>query len=590
MSIQTITYWDDAINDGVTFPFTTLEVESGPIFAQDGIQLESTQYQFTVRGTITGGSVSEFAANLAKFRTYLSRRGLTFTVYWTEEDGTQHSPMYEFFGASDSSWGPTPGALRLTRFSGGLAAKYEWSVTARAKECFTEACTLYSPLSNVLSVTKQVSSQVDINGFTTRTIAGQLTLSAIAVRAGSTADAYRWYCEVGIPAYFKITNRSYACSPDGKTLNYSITMQEKPFTLPLPITNGKASFNINLQSNGLMAHFSLSGFFEAPYTVSKATLINAVVDLVESKLAAYLTSTTSPPFFEQQALSVPDMYDTNRVDFTFAGVFVAGTGVAGDPSFYATALQALVSDPTNSGGSPNQAYPYGGDANGSSGAGDELPYFTYDACVNPTLGNSSSVSITTTAGGVTLTPGGGGGGGVTSTPSGNVPATNNSGVSPAHIVAPYVMYHEEVNYCLDNGIEVFYPKRAFAVPVVQQSRPPQMTIIQAGYSVRYAQRNTDLADGLSVPNPIGTATTRVVLTADIPASNPEPAGDGSFFRWTQHWRYVMKAIIPYTDNINGFAFAMPIVYPQDPRVSAMDASARLLQLDIGAAIVDPTTT
>jgi hypothetical protein len=163
-------------------------------------------------------------------------------------------------------------------------------------------------------------------------------------------------------------------------------------------------------------------------------------------------------------------------------------------------------------------------------------------------------------------------------------APQDSQASTEHKAQPYIAYHEEIHYCLDNGVEVFYPKRAGASPIVQQSRPPTMTIIQAGYSIRYAQNSGELLN--AVPPPMGTKDSRVILTADIPASVPEPMGDGSYNRWTTHWRYVMRVLAPYTNAENVGAGDVFVQYPPDPRRETN--SQQLVQFTSGSLIVDPS--
>lgn len=558
MATQSITY------GAITFPFNTLEVNQTPIFASDGIQLEGTRYVFNIRGWIYDDSPAALDIKIYSLRTALVKRAQQFTVTWTE--GATDTKPYDFAPADVANWGPIPGELSIRRFAGGLSAQYSWSVEIMAKECDTGTCNVTKGITApaataVLSLVSKWDHTVDLDGLTTRTLSGKLTVSAASVKAGFTADGYRWYVYPGIPKSFQVQSQQFSCSENGRELTFSVVMQEQCFTKPRPITGGDASFSIRLANYGLMANFSLSGYFTASRMTPKAKILEVIQQLLMNKLGEYINSTTNPAIFENRELTNSEMYGRNRIDFSFTGTFAIGGTGFGDEAFYNGLKQSLVGNPpTNIDAVAQNAFPYGGASQGEgSGVIAAEPLYNHDAC-NPNLATS------------TPSPGSG-----NPPPSSdtlpppyveNYPEPGNTIASPYHLKAPYIAYHEEIHYELDNGVEVFIPKVAGEDPVVQQSRPPCMTIIQAGYSVRYAKAREDITTG--IPDPIGDATNRIMLQSSVVLSNPDPVCDGTASRFTAHWRYVMKVIKPYvTDETDGVEFE----YPLDPRRLSSDDPA-----------------
>ena len=556
MNTQTITY------GGVTFPYTQLEVEASPQFADDGIQQEGIRYDFNIRGLLSAATPAALNLMILQMRDQCSKRGLQLTQKWTDSTPTD-TTFYSFGPSNDDDWGPRPDPVRFVRFAGGIACGYEWHVSAFAKECFAPGGTgvINQPPTYLQSITTRWSHAVDINGLTTRTMSGKLKVSSRSVVAGFNADQYRYYVEPALAFSFQRVAREYETSADGRELTFSIVDVERAATLPDPITDGRASFGIKLAQTGLLANFTLSGYFCAPRAVGKDTILQRIFALANSYLSPYY-SAANPVRFESQELTA-EVYGQNRVDFSFSGFFaIGGTNPGLTPNFYSSLMSTLIAGDPNSNGQAHLVYPYGGDSNGGSGVSADDPLWRNDAC---------NEDRTTTNRGVGAGSPQPGGGGSTTPPPPAQPASGGS--SPQHLANPWIAFHEELHYEIDNGLRFYEPKVAGTAPFQQQVHLPTITVIQGGYAVRVG---TGVEASPPVPGPIittggtGGPVSGVVISASIQPSSPEPLGDGTNNRYTVHWRYVMR----YTAAVSStsiFTAAQP-QYSADPRRAGYDSS------------------
>jgi hypothetical protein len=556
---QRIYYGD---NDELEFPFNKLDVDTQPVYASDGIQQEGLAYTFAVSGMLVGDTPAELVAQICDMKRYLGTRGLRFKV--VQDDGYTPVVVYQIDSNLDVRWGPHPGPVHFTRFAGGIAASYTWSLYAVCKECFLPGGTCgvipFSPSALIISLTTKWDHHIDESGQTTRSVSGKLRIKSgrISSTPGYTADSFRGFCQVPIPQFYRQTSLAFSCSEDGTELTWSQSMQEMCNTLPNPITAGDADFSIRLQDTGLLAYYSLSGFFEAPITISPLVILQCISDLLDSKIGTTLT-TTNPAIPITQEITHTKMYERNRFSFSFTGTFGIQGQAGYDPNFYAPLFKTLTTDPPNSTGVSKYIGPYGGDKENPQTA--MLPYFTNDACESVLKPMSGAISPTTDP----ASP--------SQYPQSSFPVPQPGGQTTAdHLADPYIAYHEEVHYDLDNGIVAFYPKKSAVGPVFQQTSNPVLRVIQAGYAVRYASDSQKILKALPMPIISQTKGNGVVRESSIIPSSPEPIGTGSFQRYTIHWRYVMESASKLLSSSGGsaaLAYNPEIAWPNDPRINTL---------------------
>src|SRR5579871_902437 len=166
--VSTITY------GSFTFPFTILDELSQAIYGEDGFTRVGVRKLFTITGWVGGTSQLDLETKITTMEDVLRRPRQTFIVKWNE--GSGDSEFYHIFNEAasqsdtqqDMDWGPKPGELRFTRFTGGRAALYRWNVGCEVMDRDLQ--------SDVLAVSFQWSHKVDASGFTTRTANGKILI------------------------------------------------------------------------------------------------------------------------------------------------------------------------------------------------------------------------------------------------------------------------------------------------------------------------------------------------------------------------------------------------------------------------------
>src|SRR5262249_22216798 len=138
--------------------------------------------------------------------------------------------------------------------------------------------------------------------------------------------------------------------------------------------------------------------------------------------------------------------------------------------------ESIGKPPPGSTGIAAASGPYGGDGlKSSSGVVAPSP-FAYDAFGKVNAGASTRAGLNTVGRGA----GANRSGGVQS----RVPPNNSAGITAAHVSAPYIAWHEEISYEINNHIVAFSPKSLKANTILQQPSAPTVHVIQAGYCIR----------------------------------------------------------------------------------------------------------
>jgi hypothetical protein len=266
-----------------SFPFCSLHVAAATVYAEDKMTKEETSYTFSVSGYLTGTTETDFNNQLTAMKCQLNTPRKAFQVRWSP-DGISWENLYDYDPVNeDVAWGPQPGELTLEKFSGGKAALYRWTCSVRVAECYNNSCAPYNRPTNVLSIVRRYRHSVDENGLTTRTVSGKLTVSSSSVANNAPADSYRLLVVPALPVNFKRTQQDLDQSADGRELTFSFTDVEALWTLPQPISKGQASWSVRVSDMGARIDYVLSGRFEAPATVSKATIVDRIALLAANR-------------------------------------------------------------------------------------------------------------------------------------------------------------------------------------------------------------------------------------------------------------------------------------------------------------------
>ena len=500
-STRTITYND------FEFPFSRMNVEETPEYAEDGFTQIGTTYVFTVAGhMVVSGTVGEFKTTMNAMRSRLAQPRSYFKV--EQGDGVNATEQLFYFDAARSDdWGPLPGRLSISNIA-VQSFSYEWSIRCYKKEKWAGNEILDSE--NILSFQRRYSFAIDQDGYTTRTISGTLHVSARA----TPADSYRNVAAPECPAWFERVSQTYDQSDDARTLTFTIVDKERTWTLPEGITTGQASFHIH-QENNAVIRMTLSGWFACPIDTWKPNILTHIRNLMEQK---FPDGPGGVQFFDTFDLT-DDIYD-NKISFTVSGQM--GGALNRDVMGVVAGFGERPPDTT---GSATIANPYGGHGTENSGV------MAADAIIYDASGTQTFPSANIKPGGSPAAVEAG-----SKTDGSWNPVSLPDGISDEQKNSPYIAYHDVVSYEIDNGRVVLCPKSP-GNPIILQVHAPKLTIIQAGYAVRVAKSNKYWPQA---PNPVYSGADAAFLQSYISPASEEIINE-AWSKWTIHWRYVMVA-------------------------------------------------
>jgi hypothetical protein len=560
---------DFVVYNGFRFPFTTMQVIEGPLWASDGATQIGTQQTFKISGWLTAGGPEGLQALKQMAQCELMQPRKSFYVDWAKdsvsgannsEDAKTGTRLYETYRRVgpyyDIDNGPKPGPLIFDAIVGGRAVHYTWSLTATMKNCYGPDCALKpNTESDILAITRRFTSTIDQNGLTTRQVSGELIIRGAPkdIRDYPSADAFRPFIDVATPFNFQRVSESFDQSPDGRVLTYAIVDQERIWTYPDPITDCEVTWNISIPPvistktsdiASLITTFTLSGYMGAPRLVSKATIINRIIGLLAAKEAAITAA--APTVLIRHAHNISESVYGNRIAFQFT-ILVPG-GVLLGTNAVNVGLKTINVAPPLSTGTTHRVGVYGGDANGDSGI-VAARFQNYDACDKPAplAGNANNPGLIPRPGSGAKQP--------PVDPS-SFPQLSN-GISDTHGRTPFFSFRETISYEVDNGIIVFDAKKKDQAPLAQQTHMPKVTVIQAGYFTVAAKNSADVPPP---PLPFFDKDKGYMLMAHVTPDNPIAIGDGEYNLYSVHWRYIMRPMAATK------AFAdLKAAWPIDPR-------------------------
>jgi hypothetical protein len=556
---------------GKTLPFAKMAVTESPVYAEDKFTLQGTQYTFDFSGFLIVNqagqrltSAAEFGSALLALECAMTRPRQSLVIQWSD-DGITWTTLYNFqvtaYGSDDNAWGPLPGDFKVTKFMGGRTGMYSWSVSAFQKTCFDSNCNASDYNSNaggpILSITRRYQFDIDEVGLTTQTTTGKLTIMAnpcvqyIGTPQPITADNFRYVVTPSLPQSFQRVAQSFTTSEDGRELSFSFKDQEMKYVFPTPITGGQANWSVRVEQLGALVTYSLSGRLGAPQDITKAAIIQQIANIA---LAKFPTSTQQAPLIYTVREITEDIYN-NWVSFNIVAQQAAGGGTGYTPNFDVGLNTFTVNPPTNQNGNAWAIYPYGADANDNSGVIANPPV-QFDTCTN-FQGDDPTLPVSNTGSTGTL-PSEGQGGSI----QGEGAGTYTNLLSQQHTQSPYISYNERLSWEIDNRIVAFVPKTQGAATILQQTGTPQVTIIQAGYSVQYGQQPSDVQ---VPPQPFAVRMGAPLQIARFETEAPVPVGDGAWNRYTQRWMYVARMPQALTATNTTFPNPPAFEYPQCPQ-------------------------
>jgi hypothetical protein len=555
--------------------FVRLRVDEKNIYDEANISQVGTTYTFNIEGVIAEATIALFQAKIQCANAAFLKPRLAFLVQWRELSTDPWTDLYNINSASDISFGPHPESFNVTQFSGGKAGLYSASVRCDTKDCYSN-CTPFGRPSEVLSITRRWSYEVDPNGYTQRSVTGKLLVTAQSVAAGKPADYFRTSVTPNRPGFFQRVSQSFNMSEDGRTLSYTIVDQEVYCNFPATIGSGQASFGYKLSRLNQEVNAILSGHFEAPRATPFQALLFFAYSLVAFYINPKMTGLIPTETTVRQGLFV------NSIDFSFTywgmSSVVFNKNSPDDTAPFNVANGLAIGDIEPQTAQQTAAIPIGAYGGTSSPAPNAItgvsPPPTNSGVFSPSPPLYDSCTASTSPGNIPTIP--------PSTPSTNnssPPNTNSTGPTPTQNTKspgsdgnpagitqqawkyPFYEYHQVFRYVGDNGLSVFTPKIANAGPLFQQTRIPTIILLQSGYQKEVAP---SAANVLQPPNP-SLGDNGTLLSWDVSPTVGEPFGNSNVSLYTTHWNYKIQ----YNKTIAGKTLSELgiIEYPNSPILS-----------------------
>lgn len=588
--------WKKVTYGDVTFDYANIGCRASSVLGPDSRTIIELLFDFTITGTIAADTRAELENSIRKIENETAKPRKEFKVQFlahpTRTTTKAAQTLYYFVPANSNKqaqsgmrkatdWGPIPDTIDITRIAGGVSARYSWRVRVAAKPCDLDESGFPELLTGkVLGFSCGFHHIVDVNGMTTRTMRGSMVVSADAVPAdgpagrGAVVEALP-----GVPAGFRREVLDFNQGENPRTLLFVVVDREMVYTFPRPITNGRASFNITTEGFALYTA-SLSGFFEAAPNVSKKTIVEIVESLFRQKI---LDNAPAQRDIVWHASLTEDVYG-NRIDFEYRGMLVGAAPTSKDVQTRFTSAFKTFGGKLPP-GSDGTAQPI--DAFGQARHLSSSDPFQADPCTEADFGmeafdETTGTEISRTAGQQTALRrddpmlGGSGSAGTAPPASQELPGGDNNDVSKAHLAAPYTVYHEEIEWVVDNKVVEMSPQMLGAAPVHQHVELPSIRVIQSGYATRVAE-SAAAASGL-IPRPAlscvevdGEGAPFSLMWARVTPIVPKPLGFGDANEYRGRWTYIMAARSLETGTGGGF---LPF-FPADPRRGRGESSAIL---------------
>lgn len=524
LSPQVVSY------NGFVFPFLTIGWSGHTEY--DGTGRIVQGYAVVFRGTsvLTANTPTDLATLIASCLSALATPRALFL--WKSGSQTMFS-ISAPGGAGDvpdRRWGPKPSVVGTPQHIGGLAARVNFEIAV-----FVAACS--GTPGDVEEFWRTESYNLNASFSVVRTTAGQYRVRS-GLSAGSTFLTSGAFWPT-LPVGFKRTSIQHTLSNDGTIITFSIVDTQVHRTLPVPLSDGSATFT--LHQRGAELTKTLSATFEAPLDVDKKVILQFIVALIKARFAGAFT-TNITEFLTDFRITNHEF--ENKVDVSVMGRTCGGRNTSGTNAVNSFGVQAL-------GWSDIQlvtkaTYGQSGDAwsassgtavlYGMTGTGGMLPgpqpVFTicgqtYTPYEDQYSAGSRYLSPGTNS---SATPSATGEQGVYDTSNYSNGATSNT----------YTHWAEAWTYILDRRI-VRLPvtsagTNTSAVDLIQRSAYPALKILQTGHASRLGAIPI-----YPSPVPVGGGGNHYVSQDQRRTETPKIMADGSTVEYSISWSYVIEA-------------------------------------------------
>lgn len=240
------------------------------------------EYMITADGyvTLTGDDTSIDSA-MIDMRKLLTAQG-GHLIYKGRGCDIEVNSIIPNIGSRDVAWGPIPELLEFQPLGAGRSAKIQWQVKIRIpeiKKAIKGEIVGYA-FAQLLQFNYETTVSYGEDGYSTLTTKGMLEVPLTRTpkqtdrKLPETADAMRSFIEESVMTgidmtRFRLTRREINLSRDKRTIEWSITAEEKPYMdLPSDCTLARGGFTVRPARAGMgLASWLCS--LRATYTVRR---------------------------------------------------------------------------------------------------------------------------------------------------------------------------------------------------------------------------------------------------------------------------------------------------------------------------------
>jgi len=227
------------------------------------------EYLITADGYVTAPTnvaLTGVNATTAQLRNLLTAQGGAF-VYEGRGCDIVVNPAGGGAGVGDVVWGPVPELLEFQPLGGGLCAKVQWQVKVHITEVPQSKGGSFVTLAALAPTLLQFNYETVVtyteDGFSVLSASGTLEIPMTRVPSQktrtltTTVDALRSQIETRVMTgidltRFHVTNREFHVSRDKRTMDWSFTVEEKPYMdLPQDCTIARGTYNVRPARAGM---------------------------------------------------------------------------------------------------------------------------------------------------------------------------------------------------------------------------------------------------------------------------------------------------------------------------------------------------
>jgi len=284
--------------------------------------------------------------------------------------------------------GPRPKAFRILQVIGAKSLRVSFEIECAKLVCGSDVGLQKVPIA--LNNRWSVDEDMDENGFLTRTIAGQLRLSAAVATSGIDA---KWLVVPGLECGFRRNAIQFSTDKTGLQSDYRVVDRQVHTSAPWPATKMQAR-HVQSTGDGLSMSSEVHVVLEGPPDADKRQMICRAMQVIDQKLNfSQIELGYGKQYFPEKVMITDHIGEQNRVEASvrFREVpvpEVAGGAMARPHEFYANLRDNMGRRMQTLPAMPGEPSPY------DPGKSRILALYGYTPPTNDRLGGERKPAVT----------------------------------------------------------------------------------------------------------------------------------------------------------------------------------------------------